>query len=71
MRRGGGGLARMPSPLPGANLSIREPSKSWWFTSHLTVRVVSNSDPVHINAFLFENACFFIRFCLPSTLIRP
>ena len=26
--------------------------------------------PVHTNAFSFENAYFFIRFCLPSTLIR-
>ena len=28
------------------------------------------SGPVHTNAFSFENAYFFIRFRLPSTLIR-
>ena len=30
----------------------------------------SQSGPVHTNAFSFENAYFFIRFRLPSTLIR-
>ena len=29
-----------------------------------------NLGPVHTNAFSFENAYFFIRFRLPSTLIR-
>ena len=36
------------------------------------VKIITNKDlgPVHTNAFSFENAYFFIRFRLPSTLIR-
>ena len=34
------------------------------------VRLRNYSGPVHTNAFSFENAFFFIRFRLPSTLIR-
>ena len=39
--------------------------------AHAFLRVTQvESGPVHTNAFSFENAYFFIRFRLPSTLIR-
>ena len=34
------------------------------------IKSILKSGPVHTNAFSFENAYFFIRFRLPSTLIR-